>query len=262
MYDIHCHILPRIDDGANSLEEAVEMAIMAKENGIKAIFATPHFIEGAGYSDFPHNKKVLDNLNAELRKRDIDIKIYPGCEVYSAPNLLELLEKEQITTLNSSNYMLVELPMNDIPIYIESMIYNLKLKGITPIIAHPERNTGIIRDPNILRNFILKGALAQLNLPSLLGVYGESVKETARILLDHNMIHFVATDAHRPNKRYYNIEEALNILNDLIGESEFSRITVFNPESIISGINIEADEPKLYKPKKGLKKFFGKLFKK
>ncbi|WIV12086.1 CpsB/CapC family capsule biosynthesis tyrosine phosphatase [Proteiniborus sp. MB09-C3] len=254
MYDIHCHILPEIDDGANSMEEAINMAIMAKENGIEVIFATPHYIEGVGYKDSSYNREALEKLNSELEKRNIDMKIYLGCEVYSTCDALKLLEKGLIATLNSSNYMLIELPMHDIPIYIETMIYNLKLKGITPIIAHPERNTKIIENPNILHTLISKGALAQLNLPSLLGMYGESVKNTAEVLLKHDMIHFVGTDAHKPSKRYYRINEVLDILNDLIGGEKTLKITEINPEAVITGTDIETDEPKLYKPEKGVKK--------
>lgn len=262
MYDVHCHILPGVDDGAISLEESVDMAIMAKDNGIQAIFATPHYIEGAGYKDAKHNKEVLDTLTSELNNRNIDIKVYLGCEVYSTLDVLKLLDKNEITTLNYSDYMLIELPMHDVPIYTESMIYNLKLKGITPIIAHPERNTRIIEEPNILHNLITKGALAQLNLPSLLGTYGQSVRETAEILLKHDMIHFVGTDAHRPSKRYYKIRETENILNMLIGKEKTLRIMKYNPEKIINGGYIEVDEPKLYKPEKGIKKFLKRFVEK
>lgn len=254
MYDIHCHILPGIDDGASSLEEAINMAIMAKNNGIKAIFATPHYIEGAGFKDAISNKETLDKLNSELCNRGIDIKIYHGCELYSTPDVLKLLEKGQIITLNHSSYMLIELPMHDVPMYVQTMIYNLKVKGITPIIAHPERYTKIIEDPNTLHMLILRGALAQLNLPSILGIYGENVRNTAEILLMHDMIHFVGTDAHKPSKRYYNIGEAIDILNNLIGREKALKITDLNPEEIIKGVNIEIDEPKPYKLKNGLGK--------
>ncbi|WP_352418246.1 CpsB/CapC family capsule biosynthesis tyrosine phosphatase [Proteiniborus sp.] len=262
MYDVHCHILPGVDDGAGSLEEAVDMAIMAKNSGVQFIFATPHYIEGIGYKDVTYNREVLDRLNSELCSRNVDIKIYLGCEVYSTPDVLKLLEKGQITTLDNSNYMLIELPMHDLPIYIDSIIYNLKLKGITPIIAHPERNTKIIEDPNILYRLISRGALAQLNLPSILGVYEEMVRNTAEILLRHDMIHFVGTDAHKPSSRYYNISEATNILNNLIGREKTLKITTTNPEAIAAGNNIEIEEPKMYKPKKGIKKIFSKLMRK
>lgn len=259
MYDMHCHILPGVDDGASNLEEAIDMAIMAQESGIQSIFATPHYIEGAGYKDAVFNKEVLENLNLELSNRDIHIRILPGCEVYSAPDVLKLLEDGKIITLNNSNYMLVELPMHDIPMYIETMIYNLKVKGITPIIAHPERYTRIIEDPNILYTFISRGALAQLNLPSLLGMYGEGVKSTAEILLEHDMIHFVGTDAHKPNERFYKVREAINILDNLIGTDKTLKITELNPEAVAKGLNIEIDDPIPYKPKKKIVSFFSKL---
>lgn len=248
MYDMHCHILPGVDDGPISIDEAINMAIMAKTCGIQAIFATPHYIEGVEYPDAIFNKKVFDNLNYQLFNRGIDIKIYFGNEVYSTPNIINLLEKGHVATLNNSNYMLIELPMHDMPVYIESIIYNLKLKNITPIIAHPERNSKIIEDPNVLYDFISRGTLAQLNLPSLLGMYGESVKKTARILLKHNMIHFVGTDAHRPRNRYYNIKESVDILSSIIGKEKTLKIIRNNPESIVEKTNIEIDEPKIYKP--------------
>lgn len=262
MYDLHCHILPEVDDGANSMEEAINMAIMAKENGIEVIFATPHYIEGIGYKDSNHNREILEKLNFELKKREIDIKIYLGCEVYSTFDALKLLEKGLITTLNNSNYMLIELPMHDVPIYIESMIYNLELKGITPIIAHPERNTKIIENPNILYTLISKGALVQLNLPSLLGMYGEGVKDTAEILFKHDMIHFVGTDAHKPSERYYRISETIDILNSLIGREKTLKIIESNPDAIITGTNLEIDEPKLYKPEKGVRKLLRRFIRK
>lgn len=247
MYDIHCHILPGVDDGADNIDEAVMMAMMAKNSGVKAIFATPHYIEGFRYNNAVFNKNILEYLNSELYNRNIDIRIYIGNEVYLTFDLLELLEKEQIATLNNSNYMLIELPMYDIPMYIESIIYNLKLKGIIPIIAHPERNAKIIENPNILYKLIMKGALAQLNLPSLLGIYGKNVKNTAEILVKHNMIHFAGTDAHKPCKRYYVISEAIDTIISLIGREKTLIITKINPEGIITGANIEISEPKLYR---------------
>ncbi|MFA5524150.1 MAG: CpsB/CapC family capsule biosynthesis tyrosine phosphatase [Tissierellales bacterium] len=262
MIDLHCHILPGVDDGANSLEEAVAMARMAKNNGIFTMFATPHYIEGMGYEDANSVWIILEKLNSELEDRGIDVKIFQGREVYSSPDVLKLLDEGKISTLNKSKYMLIELPMHDIPMYIDTMIYNLRLKGIIPIIAHPERNTKIIEDPNILYNFISKGVLAQLNLPSLLGRYGKRVKRTAEILLKHDMIHFIGTDAHRPSERYYAVNEALIIMNDLIGEEKTSKIVENNSEKIISGNHIDIDEPKLYELERGIKKFFNSLLKK
>lgn len=232
MYDIHCHILPNVDDGASDIEEAVLMAKMAKENGIEAIFATPHYIEGAGYNSVDENKLELDKLNTELVKRGIDIKIYLGNEVYSTLNILMLLQEKKISTLNNSSYVLIELPMLEIPMYIDSMLYELQLKGIIPIIAHPERNAKIVEDPNILYKYVSKGVLAQLNLPSLLGAYGRKAKKTAEILVRNDMIHFVGTDAHKPKRGYCKIKECIDRLNSLIGEDKARKLIKENPKKM------------------------------
>lgn len=244
MYDLHCHILPGVDDGSSSFEESVAMARMAEKNGIKAIFATPHYIEDVWNKDVLYNQMILDKLNLELRNNDINVKIYLGNEVYSTFNVLNLLESEEITTLNNSSYILIELPMHEVPIYVESMIYSLKLAGITPIIAHPERNTRIIDDPNILYSLISKGALGQLNLSSLLGLYGRRVKKTAKVIVKHNMIHFVGTDSHKPMESNYKINKTTRILNKLIGSEKTLKLTSCNPEKIAEGINIVVEEPK------------------
>lgn len=259
MYDMHCHILPEVDDGASSLEEAVEMVIMAKENGINAIFATPHYIEGEEYKDYSYNSVILERLNNELSSIGIDIKIYIGCEVHLTPNILELLDKGQIGTLNNSHYLLIELPMFDIPIYTETMIYDLKLKGITPIIAHPERNTKIMENPNILYELIKKGALTQISLPSLLDLYGRDVRKAAEILLKQDMIHFAGTDAHSASRKYYRVAEAVGRLKELIGEEKSLKILKYNPQAVIKGSNIKIPEPSLYRREGKIKKFLSSL---
>jgi len=259
MYDIHCHILPGVDDGAADIEEAIKMAELARAQGIKWIFATPHYIEGIGYKSYSHNQKVLDTLNSQIQSKGIDVKVYLGNEVYITPDILQLLEKGEITTLNGSKYILIEFPMLDIPLFVESLIYNLRLKGITPIIAHPERNTKIMENPNILNNFITKGALAQLNLPSLMGKYGEGVMEAAKILLKHSMIHFVGTDGHGSRGIEHRFEESMDKLSSIISKDYLQRILYTNPQAIIDNKNIDMDELKRYIPKSKIRIFLEKM---
>lgn len=260
MIDIHSHILPGVDDGARDMNSAIEMARIGRALGFKAIIATPHYIEGAGYKDSRYNEEVLERLNTRLEKNKIDIKIYLGNELYVTPNAIELLEQEKFTTLNGSKYILMELPRLDMPIYIESLIYNLRIKGYVPIIAHPERNAKIMEDPNILYSFIEKGALAQLNLPSLLGLYGETVRKCAEILLRHNMIHFVGTDGHLPDKRLSTLDIALKVIHDIVGVEYKDEIISFNPERLLENQEIIIRSPMRYIPDKGLKKIFKRLF--
>src|SRR5699024_3168197 len=142
------------------------------------------------------NKIALENLKRELNKRDLDLGVFLGNEVYISMDIMENIFKGTLSTLNNTRYLLLEFSMYDIPLYIESLLYEMQLQGIVPIIAHPERNAKIIGDPNILYNFIENGALAQLNIPSIEGKYGSRVKETAEILLTHGMVHFLGTDTH------------------------------------------------------------------
>ena len=143
--------------------------------------------------------------------------------------------------------------MNEVPIYVEDLIYNLLVKGYVPIIAHPERYTKISEDPNILYKYISMGALAQLNLPSLAGFYGSRVKNTAEVLLKHNMIHFVATDSHSNRHRSPNVEEGLKRLYDLVGDEYFELLTEGNQESVLNDKPIQVFQPiKVSGRKKGL----------
>ena len=165
-------------------------------------------------------------------------------------DLIGDLEEGRVASLYDSRYVLLELPMQDMPLYVESLIYELQLKGYTPIIAHPERNSTIVEDPNILYNLIEKGALAQLNLPSLEGRYGEKIKETAEILLSHNMIHFLGTDAHTNRGRSPKVSEGLNILKSLISEEKYEDLTINNPTKLINNQSINIEEPIEYKKRK------------
>lgn len=260
MIDMHCHILPGVDDGAQDLQVAIEMAKVAEENGIKAIFATPHYIDNEGYSNVMNNKKILNNLNDEMREKGITIDIHLGNEVYIIPDILKLLDRGEICTLNGSKYLLLELPMLDIPIYTENVIYDLRLNGFTPIIAHPERNGRIIEDPNIMYNFITHGALVQINLSSLIGYYGMKVKNTAKILLSHDMIHFVGTDAHHFKTRALRIGSAIEVISRILPKEKANRILFDNPKAVINNEVIDIYEPIKYKRKRKLSSMLSFIF--
>ena len=172
MIDIHSHILPYMDDGSKDMEMSLKIAKIYVENGIDKVIATPHYMDGVKYKSNEELRIGLEALKKELARAGIPLEVYPGNEAYIKPDLIKDLEEKRVSTLNDSRYVLVELPMNEIPIYVEDLIYNLLVKGYVPIIAHPERYTKICEDPNILYKYISMGALAQLNLPSLEGFYG------------------------------------------------------------------------------------------
>lgn len=250
MIDVHSHILPTVDDGAEDMEEAIEMARIYVENGVEKVLATPHFIEGTNSSTKERNLIILDKLNEAICNNGINLKVYLGNEIYVTMDVLKYLKDGLISSLNSSRYLLLEFPMFDIPLYIEELIYELLLKGYIPIIAHPERNAKIIENPNILYNLITKGALAQLNLPSLEGKYGDEVKSTGEILVKHNMIHVVGTDAHSTHGRSSRVNNSIGILKRLVDPETFDRITSINGQCILDNKLIETDSPIQYKKQK------------
>ena len=198
MIDLHCHILPGIDDGSKDIEETLEMARIAVSEGIHHIICTPHYIQ---YSDY-YNKAQVEALVAEMNERfvqeEIDLTLSIGHEVYMTPDLPKLVQEGEVSTLNNSQYILIEFPMNDIPMYAEDVFYELRLMGLTPILAHPERYPMIMEDPNLLLKFLNLGVLCQANVGSIRGFFGERVQQTVLKLIEHHMIHFIATDAHTP----------------------------------------------------------------
>lgn len=260
MIDIHSHILPGVDDGAESIEESIAMSKIYLDNGINKIIATPHYIEGFESVSREKNTEALEILRDALEKNHLNLEVYLGNEIYITMDIFDYIERGIVSTLNNSRYVLIEFPMFDIPLYSENIIYELLLKGYIPIIAHPERNAKIIENPNILYDFIMKGVLAQLNLPSLEGRYGERIKITAEILLKHNMIHFVGTDAHSKDKRAPKVRKGLQILKSLVDDEKYNEITSYNALKILNNEEIKMDCPVKYQEDKAIIKFLKTVF--
>ena len=193
--DIHSHILYGIDDGSKSLEESIEIIKQHIEMGFKDIILTPHYIENSKYeTKNKEKKKLLETLKKKLKKQNIKINLYLGNEVF-VNNTLEI-DKEKIEKLNNSKYLLIEFPMGEKPKNINNIIYELKIQGIIPVIAHPERYTFVQEHPNIVDEWVEEGALLQSNYGSIVGVYGESAKKAVKKLLKKNIIANLATDIH------------------------------------------------------------------
>lgn len=240
--DMHCHIIPNIDDGACDISTAIEMCRVAEQDGIYGIIATPHYIH-----------RVIDNgrdivcaevieLNNHLKNRKINVDIYPGCEAFICPELPKLVSEGRICTLNNSQYVLVELPMESIPEYTENVIYQLKLAGYTPIIAHPERNEIINNYPDALFNLISRGALSQVNASSLTGLFGKDIMRVATILLKHKMVHLVASDAHTIGGRSPRLSSAIDKIEKLAGSETLLKI-MKNSQAILNNQWISVEEP-------------------
>lgn len=215
MVDIHSHILPGIDDGAAAIENTLEMLKIAGDNGTKNIVATPHFYPGYYENKYEDICKLSSEVNSIAKEKGIDIHIVSGQEVFLDKHTLELYKEGIVNCIEKTNYMLIELPMETMLKDALGIIYELKLQGIKPIIAHPERYSYIIERPSKINEFMEEGCLFQINTGSIKGIFGKKVQRTAKILIKHGICNFIASDAHSTKKRCPELKSALDITKNL-----------------------------------------------
>jgi len=218
MIDIHCHLLPNIDDGPGSWEESLELARMYSEEGIEIAVTTPHWIKGSLWEPDPNQViKMAGVLNQKIKGENIPLKILPGMEVGITDNLIELLDNGSVLTLGGGSHLLLESPFTSIPYRIEELIVRLKKIGITTILAHPERCQEVQSNPKRLESMVESGALIQITSSSLLGHFGIKPKDCATWIARHGLIHLIASDAHSPTNRPPLFRKPLSILREIIG---------------------------------------------
>ena len=202
MVDIHSHILWDIDDGSKSKEMTINMLKKAKLGGTSKIVATPHFFIGRYEKTFNEIKEAFEKIKTLAKEEGIDIEIYLGQEVYFTNNILQDYEEGTISTINNSRYMLIEFNMKDFDLReVTELLYELQLKGITPVIAHPERYIKFIENDLLINQFIKEGYLFQLNSGSLKGDFGARVKKLAEKFIKNKIYSFIGSDGHRDEKR-------------------------------------------------------------
>lgn len=218
MIDLHCHILPGVDDGSKDMEESLAMARAAIQQGITHILCTPHHNNGK-YSN-PADKviSIAGTLQKELDARGVELTLLEGQEVRLTGSLMEDIKKGEILFTDLSNrYILIEFPTSEIPKFAEKVFFQLLSNGHIPVIVHPERNSGFLEAPNRLIPFIQMGALTQLTAPSLVGKFGKSVQKVSVQMLDHGLIHMLASDAHGLERRRFYLKEAFAEIRKLYG---------------------------------------------
>lgn len=249
MIDLHSHIIPNVDDGAASLEDSIALINEAKLAGFDGIFLTSHYIHNDEYISTPEQR---DNLKKQLLELNLGVNLYSGCEIFIIPELKNLLINGNVQTLNKSKYVLIELPLNQKVTHLKDIIYDVLSLHLIPIIAHPERYSYIQADPNLLLELIEMGALMQSNYASIIGFYGKSAQNTVKILLKHNMIHFLGTDTHKPNTIYPKIQTIKTEIVKLIGKEKFNELSEINPKCVVEDDCISVEDPLPYR-----KKIFG-----
>ena len=230
MKDIHNHLLYGLDDGSFSLDSSIEILNNLYNRGVTDIVLTPHYIIGTDYNS--NNRKKIELMD-ELQK-NTKVKLYIGNEVYIDNDILKYIDKKEISTINNSKYLLIELPLNEKLSCYKEIIFELIEGGIVPVIAHPERYSYL--SINDLEDLIKQGCLFQGNITSLIGKYGINAKRNLKLLLKKNMIHVLGTDIHRND---VDIKECEKRLKSLVDYNIYLDITTRNFDKIINNENVQ-----------------------
>lgn len=243
MIDLHCHIIPGIDDGAETLEQSLQMARMAVRSGVKTIAATPHTNIVRIFENY-----VSDELDAHinafrdaLHRAHIPLQIVSGAEIYYDGNVVDMLQRGALRTINGSRYPLVEFSFHDRPSRVMDGLLALIDAGYTPIIAHPERYRFVQRDPvGLLRAFAEMGCVLQINKGSPLGRFGSEPHRVSRWMLEQGLVHVVASDAHSDVRRTPYLADIREFLSDTYGDGCPQLLLEINPAHILHNEPVEA----------------------
>lgn len=248
--DIHNHILPGLDDGPQNWEETVLLAKQAVQSGITHVVATPHHKHLHNQFFYENDPAAIiaisEKVNKKLKELDIPLSVHPGIEYHLHENIEKEIKDnvEGFLTINDSGkYMLMEPPTRFYPAYIDKSLFLLKKKGFIPILAHPERNRELRKKPEKIYHLVKNGILVQITAASLLGIHGRRLKNFSLHLLDHQLVHFIASDAHHYVHRKFELENAYEYITENYS-SELCKYLKDNARHTLEGSHISVKSPK------------------
>ena len=244
MIDLHNHLLPGIDDGAKKVEETLEFLRLARRDGVRVIVATPHMKPGVYDNDREAILQRVAMVREAARGDEAEgVELLPGAEVYFTADLAARARAGDLMTVaDRGRYLLLELPYQQIPMHVDDSIFQLRLLGITPLMAHPERVAYYLDDIERVAASVRLGALTQVTACSLTGKFGDKARQFALAMLERNLIHVLATDSHDVRYRPPILSEAVRTAAAIVGEAGARRMVEDTPQAILDGKDIEVAE--------------------
>ncbi len=235
LVDIHCHLLPGIDDGSSDLAESLEMARIAVANGIGTIITTPHQLGNFGHNQGNDIRRRVADLQRALDDARVPLRVLPGADVRIEADMVDRLVTGDVLTLaDHRRHVLLELP-HELYIPLEGLLAGLSRRGIVGILSHPERNRGILGQPSLLGPLVDAGCLMQVTAGSLCGTFGHESQLLAESMLAGGLVHFVATDAHGAQKRRPLMRRAYDRVVELTSQEMANELCGHNPACIAEG---------------------------
>lgn len=235
MIDIHTHLIPNVDDGSDSFEETLRMAKAAVKEGIRHTILTPHHNRYWVTNEKSKVLKLTKEVEKEIQQAGIPLTVSPSQEIRMNEEFIEELFADNYLSLDSKgNYYLVEFSWQEIPSFAHDYLQRMIDAEIVPVIAHPERQRPFIDNPDYLKEFIEMGCISQVTATSIVGGYTEEIRQTAFEMMNDNLIHTIASDAHNTGDRPFNFNKALNVLADNYGD-RYKDYLVGNAEKIYKG---------------------------
>ncbi|QED49184.1 tyrosine-protein phosphatase [Cytobacillus dafuensis] len=247
--DIHNHILYELDDGPQNQDETILLAKQAVASGISHVIATPHHKHLHNDHFYENDPSTIifmvEKVNQILKENEIPLTVYPGIEFHLHENIQFDIENnlEHFLTLNNTGkYLLIELPCHYYPSYTEEVLYELQKKGFVPILAHPERNKVLRKNPSKIFDMVQHGILVQITAGSITGSHGRRLKNFSLHLLDHNLVHFVASDAHHHSRRKFELIHSYEYIEKYYSPN-YRNFLEANTIHVLEGTDFKVTEP-------------------
>jgi protein-tyrosine phosphatase len=243
MLDLHCHMLPGIDDGAVDLKMAIEMARMAVADGVHTVACTPHIYPGLYENTAAGIRAAVDSLQSRLDARGIALRLLVGADVHLEPGLCESIRGGRVPTLAGTRYLLLEPPHHVAPPRFEESVFELMAGGFVPVITHPERLTWIEDHYPMFKRLVEHGAWMQLTAASVAGRFGRRPRYWSERMLDDGCVHILASDGHHPGQRPPVLSEGRDAAAVRVGDEEAMHLVLTRPKGIIDNLSPHALPP-------------------